>query len=168
LLGRRRRVRSVLALPLALACLTGCAAGAVPVAVPSPAPTAAAACQTLHERLPASLDGRQARAVEPSTRFAAAWGQPAVVLRCGIGSPSALRADSQLVSVDGVDWFFEDVTDADGEPAVRFTTTGRVAWVEVTVPGPRTGATAPLVDLANAIAASVPLSAAPTGGPTPS
>jgi hypothetical protein len=142
-----------------LSALAGCSQAAVPVAAPSPPAAAADTCGALLGRLPRSLDGRDRRETSPRSPYTAAWGDPAVVLRCGVGRPAALRADSQLVTVEGVDWFFQDTRTADGAAAVRFTTTGRTADVEVTVPGPRAAATAPLVDLAPAVRAADPVSA---------
>lgn len=57
-----------------------------------------------------------------------------------------------MIEVDGVDWFLTP-----GSEYV-FTTSGRRVAVEVRVPGtvPREQATAPLVDLAEAVSSTVP------------
>jgi hypothetical protein len=75
-----------------------------------------------------------------------AWGDPPIVVRCGVSVPSALRPDSQLVTVNGVDWLPEQ-TDA----GYRFTTVGRLANVEVTVPATYAPEGDALVDLAGSI-----------------
>jgi hypothetical protein len=37
--------------------------------------------------LPEQVEGQQRRDVEPAGPLAAAWGDPAIVLRCGVGPP---------------------------------------------------------------------------------
>jgi hypothetical protein len=75
------------------------------------------------------------------------WGDPPVVLRCGLDplGPTSLPC----LAVDGVDW----VVDDGGDPLV-FTTYGRDPAVEVAVPLSygRENATGALVDLGPAVA----------------
>jgi uncharacterized protein DUF3515 len=136
------------------------------VAVPPPAPNAVAAeaCRRLNAALPAELDGLESRATSPASELTHAWGRPAVVLRCGVASPPALEPTSQLFTADGVDWL-----PVEGPRTWTFTTTGRVAHVEVTVPKDHDPTAGPLVDLARPITETVPLvgaGAAPTKRPT--
>ena len=135
----------------------GCAGGStgpVPITPPSPARQAAIVCAALHDALPPRLDGRPASPVSPKSALTAAWGDPAVVLRCGVGKPAALRPTSETIEINGVRWFLHETTDA-----YVFTTYGRVAFVEVRIPKsvPRQQATAPLVDLARPVLDSVPV-----------
>lgn len=111
------------------------------------------ACVRLHHRLPDDLDGRDRRDTSPVSRWTAAWGQPPLVLRCGVGRPAGLTATSQVLEVEEVEWFLTE-----RPRAYVFTTVGRTAYVELRVPRstPRTRATAPLVDLAPAIDAALP------------
>jgi Protein of unknown function (DUF3515). len=92
----------------------------------------------------------------------AAWGDPAVVLRCGVAKPRTLRATSELIEINSVRWFLHETHEA-----YVFTTFGRVAFVEVSVPKsvPRERATAPLVDLARPVITSVPTTAQLSQGP---
>jgi hypothetical protein len=110
-------------------------------------------CAALHHGLPSEVDGRSARDVTPASDRTAAWGSPAVVLRCGVRSPAGLAATSELVEVDGVDWFLDERASA-----YVFTMVGRVRFVEVRVPSsvPRTTATSSLVDLAPALRRAYP------------
>lgn len=103
--------------------------------------------------LPATVDGRKRRATDPASVRVAAWGDPAVVLRCGVPRPRQLAPTSEVVEVNGVAWFLEPGS------AYVFTTVGRVANVEVRVPSSveRSAATAPLVDLARAVSRNDPL-----------
>jgi hypothetical protein len=135
--------------------LAGCggSSGPLAVATPSPARQVAVFCGHLHDALPAHLDGRAKTTVSPKSSLTAAWGDPAVVLRCGVGKPHALRPTSELITIDKVAWFLDETHDA-----YVFTTYGRVAFVEVRVPTSvaREKATAPLVDLARPVSTSVP------------
>jgi hypothetical protein len=76
-----------------------------------------------------------------------------VVLRCGVGRPAGLTSTSEVVEVDGVEWFLSEPA-----PPYVFTTVGRGTYLQVRVPGsvPRAQATAPLVDLAAAVKRSFP------------
>ena len=74
-----------------------------------PAPAARSAdCTRLVAALPEQLDGgalggldrRQLRT--PAPAGTAAWGEPPVVLRCGLDRPADLTATSQLLGVSGV------------------------------------------------------------------
>lgn len=135
------------------ALLAGCSS---PVAVPPPSPSptgeAAAACAALGPRLPWLLEGQKRRPTEPDSDLAWAWADPPLVLRCGVPVPSALEPTSELLSIEGVDWLAEELS-----AGYRFSTVGRVATVEVTVPDAYSPEVNPLVDLAPAITATVPL-----------
>ena len=69
---------------------------AVTAAVPGHAKQQAANCTKLLEALPVSLGALNPRIVHttPSTPFVVAWGQPAVVLSCGVARPTDLRPGS--------------------------------------------------------------------------
>lgn len=126
----------------------------MPVSPPTPAGPAAETCRALLAGLPDTLDGRASRAVTPTSPYTAAWGDPLVVLRCGVPRPAGLSLTSMLVTVDGVDWFLEQP--AQGSDPVRFTATGRAVYVEVTVSGARASAVNPLVDLAGPLTKADP------------
>jgi len=133
------------------------------VAVEPPASPGAArkVCADLVADRPHVIDGREHRDTDPESELTAAWGDPPLVLRCGVRRPPGLSATSEVVEVEGVDWFLV-------ESAARytFTTVGRAAFVELSVPTEveRSEATAPLVDLAAVIEEHDPL--APGSGAT--
>ena len=131
--------------------LAGCT-GAPDVSVPVP-DGPAAGCGRLHDALPRSLDGRDRADTRPSSTRTAAWGDPPVVLRCGVGRPEGLTATSQVIEVNGVEWFLTEPA-----PPYVFTTVGRGTYVQVRVPRSvlRSEATAPLVDLATAVRTALP------------
>jgi len=117
----------------------------------SPGTAATAACTALAAELPTTLNGLEARPTDPSSALVAAWGKDPVVLRCGVPEPAALQPTSELITVNGVDWLPEQLT-----KGYRFTTTGRVAYVEVTVPQAYRPEVNLLVDLAAPVKATVP------------
>jgi hypothetical protein len=121
-----------------------------PVAVEPPTPTSATAadqCAALVNRLPTTLEGRTRRGIRPSSRYVAAWGNPAVVLRCGVGRPPGYQGlDVSPVVVNDVAWF-EHV----GATTVQWTAVDRPVYVELDVPKSIGHADAYLVDLAAAV-----------------
>jgi hypothetical protein len=96
------------------------------------------------------LDGKR-RKVAPG-RFAAAWGDPPISLRCGVDKPPGLTAASACFEVNGVGWYAEQAT-----TGYLFTTIGRTAYVEVGVPSRYAPEANALVDLAAAVSAHDPL-----------
>jgi hypothetical protein len=138
-----------------LAACSGGSSGPLVVDPPTPARQVATLCGALHDALPSRLDGRATTAVSPKSPLTAAWGDPAVVLRCGVGKPRTLRPTSETIEINGVQWFLHET-----KAAYIFTTYGREAFVEARVPMsvPRERATAPLVDLARPVIDSVPVS----------
>ena len=132
--------------------LSACSS-ALDVPPPSPAPEGAAAysCAALHGRLPDVVAGATTVPTKPQSALTSAWGAPAIVLRCGVVTPAALTATSQLVTIDGVDWLPEQLT-----AGYLFTTVGRVLNVEVTVPDHYSPEATALGDLASAITAMIP------------
>ena len=134
--------------------LAGCSAGGgqVEVDAPDPQPAAAPVCRRLVEALPDVVAGQQARSVAPSDALAAAWGDPPVVLRCGVGRPPERTRAARCDVINRVGWFARRTDDG-----YLFTTIGRVAVVEVSVPDEYAPAGNALVDLARAIRTTVPL-----------
>jgi hypothetical protein len=128
------------------------------VAVPDPSGTAAALCRKLHAALPDKVIGLSRRTVEPQSALTAGWGNPTVVLRCGVPRPGVLtpgsaayNPTSDAVDVNGVSWLIQQLSDG-----YRFTTTGRQVFVEVTVPHRYAPEVNPLTDLAAAVKKTIP------------
>jgi hypothetical protein len=141
---------------LAVAAAAGCTRS---VAVTPPeglTPAALQACHALAAALPDQLDpigGR--RTVTPSSQLTAAWGDPPAGLRCGVPTPGALTPTATLVTVNGIDWFPEELTDG-----YMMTTVGRVADVELTVPKGKGPAPSMAAALSGVISATIPVAAA--------
>ncbi|MEI5101352.1 DUF3515 domain-containing protein [Streptomyces sp. PmtG] len=153
-----RRLRSPL-VPCSLALLIACAGcsstdDSAAATVPSPGAEAADWCRDLDARLPRKVSGLTRRDPEPASRLTAGWGDPAIILRCGVPRPARMndpRADG--VSVNGVGWLLQERSDG----SFRFTTTLRKAYVEVTLPKERTAdGVGPLTDFAEPIKKAIP------------
>lgn len=128
---------------------TGC--GSIRVEGDGPdAPRARAACRDLVEALPERLDDLE-RAATSGNEYAAAWGDPPVVLRCGVAEPAELTPVSRCERVGDVDWFAPEAQSEDQSSAVVLTTVGRDPRVELYVPASRRPPAGLLTDLADAV-----------------
>jgi Protein of unknown function (DUF3515) len=125
--------------------------GPVQIALPHPAAAQSATCGDLSGRLPARLDGRGERPTRPSSPLVHAWGDPAIVLFCGVDRPPELTATSELTTVNGVSWL-----PVEEGGSWRLTAIGRSAYVQVVVPKSVGTPTDPLIDLAGPILAAIP------------
>jgi hypothetical protein len=128
----------------------GCGLGALDVEPHEPEPGSGQACAQLHEALPDVVSDAVRRDVEPHSEFVAAWGDPPVVLRCGVPLPSEYRPDAQLFDVEGVGWF-----PVDGAGGTFFTATDREPHIEVAVPDDYAPEAEVLADLAAAITSTI-------------
>jgi hypothetical protein len=104
-------------------------------------------CTELLKALPATVMGHGHRAVSPDDALAAAWGNPAIVLRCGVHAPASLEPTSRCDVVNGVGWFSRQ----DAHHEWVFTTIGRISNVELRVPAEYSPAADALVDVSAAI-----------------
>lgn len=146
-----RRLVGGIAVAASLLALTGCSRGlAVPLPDPLPEGAGAYACANFKSNLPDEVVGQTVTAVDPRSSFTAAWGDPAIVVRCGVPVPAALGPTSQLITVDGVDWLPEQL-----ERGYLFTTVGRELNVEVSVPDEYAPEADALVDISPAVAAAI-------------
>jgi hypothetical protein len=130
--------------------VAGCA-GLVQVDEPTLEPADRATCDAVLASLPDQVLESTTRPTRPGV-LSRAWGDPAIVLRCGVPTPPGLTPTSECVEVNGVGWFREE---ADG--GTLFTTIGRAVPVEVGVPAGYAPEVDVLVDLAAAIEAHDPL-----------
>lgn len=128
----------------------GCAG---PVAVDEPEPRGAErrTCAALLEALPDRVDDEDRREVEPSDAPAAAWGDPPIVLRCGVSMPAAFDETATCQVTNGVGWFIPDEQWTSSPTEVTMTTIGRDVNVEVRLPDENWPPANTMVDLAEAI-----------------
>ena len=129
------------------AVLTGCGVAKVAVPVPTPNPAIAAACSEIVKAMPATVDGQERRSVADNSQLTAAWGNPAITLRCGVDSPSNLKPESSIMTINGVDWFPEQLT-----AGYRFTTVNSAIFIEVNVPDKYNPEANALTDITNVLA----------------
>ena len=123
------------------------------VAVPVPDARVTGYCAALHARLPKRIDGLPRHDLKPESALTAGWGNPTIVLRCGVPRPAADDDVNTLgAEVGGVGWSFEQ--GADG--SARLTTTLRKAYVELTLPKKYAHDATPLTELADAVKAAIP------------
>jgi hypothetical protein len=120
--------------------LGGCSSGPREVEGTPPTDDAAVStCEGLIAKLPESIAGLKSIELSNGDGWAAAWGDPAIVLRCGVAESPALVPTSQCIAVNDIDWFAtQDGAEADlsnlRDATVDMTTVGRSVNVEVSVP----------------------------------
>jgi hypothetical protein len=135
---------------------------ALPALTPTAPPSNAAAvapCTKVLEALPEQLGDLLPRVVhpKPDSLFVVAWGDPAVILRCGVARPADLKVGSSVEFVlvggsSGQSGAYFDVGTDHGSNV--FTTVDRAVYISVTVPAKY--ASGPLPALAQAIAKALP------------
>ena len=132
---------------LAVAVLAGCGGPGRPTPTSAPQATSAG-CQQALAVLPATVLGRARTPLDVAG--AASWGEPGIVLRCGLAEQPP--TGKPCLTVDGVDWVVDDT----GDPIV-FTAYGRAPTVDLRVPVSyhREDAPGALVDVA-AVARALP------------
>lgn len=131
--------------------LGGCGFGAVSVEPHGLVPGSEPVCAALVAGLPDVVADAVAREVRDDPAGVAAWGDPVIVLRCGVELPPEYRPDAQLAEIDGVAWL-----PVEGRGGTFFATVDRDPIVEVAVPDDYAPEGDVLADLAAAINAHIP------------
>ncbi|MPY78701.1 MAG: DUF3515 family protein [Actinophytocola sp.] len=124
--------------------------GPLPLVAVAAPKSGSAACDTLTDALPDTMESAGERLArrklaKPAPEGAAAWGgvNP-VVLRCGIHKPDALTKTSKLRQINGVQWL--PVTD---QGASTWYAVDRKVYIALTVP--RDAGTGPLQEISDVI-----------------
>ncbi|MGY1602990.1 DUF3515 domain-containing protein [Geodermatophilus sp. SYSU D00815] len=120
------------------------------VEAPPVAPEAEAPCTSLLGALPLELAGELSRPVRSESPFVYAWGEPPVVLACGVDRPAGFDATASLIQINAVQWFVDD-SDPD---VVVWTAVDRPVHVRVSIPSSIDSA--PATALSTIIAATLP------------
>ena len=110
------------------------------------------ACTSLVKALPDRVSDLDRRELSGNP-LAAAWGDPAIVLRCGVPTPAGYDKFAGCQTVNGLDWFVPDEVSDDQGLDVVLTTIGREPQVELVVPAQYRPPVAAMVDLGAAIKA---------------
>jgi len=148
------RRRPVLANAGAVACLLLLAAGcttSVEVDAPELSGPDAAACADLVDGLPDKVADELRRPVAPDDRSAAAWGDPPIVLGCGVPRPGDFDDLSTCQITNGVAWFIPDEQITGDAVDIVMTTIGRSPGVEVRIPAEYFPPADTMVDLARSV-----------------
>jgi hypothetical protein len=122
-----------------------------PIRVAAPPPLTAAAqraCQDLVSALPTELGDLPARPVDSPSPYVAAWGEPAIALRCGVARPPSFIATADVQQINGVSWFAER-----RGSTTAWTVVDRPVYVEVLVPA--ADASGPVARLSTAVTAAL-------------
>jgi hypothetical protein len=152
----------VVVVAIGVAVVLGYVTNADPVVDNSPLPVAtvgqpgadSAACKKLMPALPEQLTNGRSRVVEGGGDGIAAWGDPAVILRCGLETPEDLTCSSGLTQVNGVSWL--QLTEA-GLGETTYIAADRSVRIAVTIPdGLGTG---PIQQISDTVASTLPVRA---------
>ena len=135
---------------VALVALTSAACGGVDVPETSVSAAGREACESVVKALPERV-ADQSRRETSGNPLGAAWGDPAIVLRCGVGTPEGYDKLAACQTINDLDWFVPEKMIEDQDADVVMTTIGRKPAVEVTVPASYRPPDAVLVDVSSAI-----------------
>lgn len=122
----------------------------LPVDVPPVTPEADASCPALMSSLPVELAGEASRRVQSDSPYAYAWGDPAIVLVCGVDRPAGYVAGVSAIQINGVQWF----VDTEDPDTTVWTTVDRPVYVQISLPA--SVDSAPVTALTPQIAQALP------------
>lgn len=110
-------------------------------------------CTTVMSALPDDLSGLTKRTLSDPAPGVQAWGDPAVVLRCGLPDPAELTCSAALDQIDNVAWLV--LSDSD---ATTFIAVDRPVRVAVTFTDPESASahTGPIQQISDLLAADLP------------
>ncbi len=114
---------------LLLAC-----SGPVEIDPPNVAADDRATCESFAEALPATLNGERPVETEPEDPLGAAYGDPALVVTCGVGVPEGFSATSACEQVDNVGWYAPPEQYDDQSAAVTLFSVTHRPVVELEIP----------------------------------
>lgn len=130
----RRRAAAASALLLTLLpALTGCG-GPVEIDVPDLSAADRAACDAFTAALPSSLAEQDREEIEPSDAPAAAYGDPAIVVRCGVPEPEGFDLTASCETANGVGYYIPDEQYVDQDLDLTLTAAGYRPRVEIDIP----------------------------------
>jgi hypothetical protein len=115
----------------------------------------ARACSALVRALPSRVAGLARVDADAGDGYGAAWGDPAIELRCGVPTPRGFDRFAGCQNANGVDWFIPESQQTGAPVDVVMTTVGRAQNVEVRVPSAYFPPVEAMVDLAPALKRSV-------------
>jgi len=119
---------------------TGCSTGPVEIDAPDLSAADQRTCREFVADLPATLAGLDERELSGDTEYGAAWGDPAIVLTCGVDVPPEFDEFSACTQASGVGWFVPPEQEADQDADVLLTAVGYLPRVSLLVPADQRGA----------------------------
>jgi len=112
-----------------------------------------AACEGFFDDLPATLNDEEPRDTEPADALGAAYGDPAMVLTCGVALPDDYDKFSSCEEANGVGWYvpLEEIEDQAAD--VTLTAVGYQPVVRLEMPADYRpeGAAAAIAELATPV-----------------
>lgn len=103
-------------------------------------------CPKMLAALPLKVGGLERRKVSGGNEYAAAWGNPAVIVHCGVARPKTLTKTSPTVIVNTVQWLVPQ----GNNPNPVWTAVDRSVYIDITIPATYSG-DAMLTDVGKAI-----------------
>jgi hypothetical protein len=124
----------------ALALLAGCGDDPPEIHASEMSAEDAQACRDFVAALPDTLAGQEAVEVTGDTEYGAAWGDPAIVLTCGVDVPPDFEDTSTCIAVKRTGWFvpddvFKDMFEGDETTDVPMTEMNYRPRIHVDLPG---------------------------------
>jgi hypothetical protein len=118
--------------------LAGCG-GPVEVDVPDVDGDDAAACEAFADALPDTLADEERVDVEPADAPAGAYGDPPIVVTCGVGEPEGFGSGAQCELVNGVPWYIPSEQYDDLDLDLVITSAWHEPRVQILVPADARG-----------------------------
>jgi hypothetical protein len=115
--------------------LAGCADEPVTLDSPRVSAEVLKTCNEFLDDLPNRLADHDRRKVNPAAALGRAWGNPPIIVRCGVGVPAEFDQFSSCEVANGVGWFVPDEEFDDQDADATLTAVGYDPIVSVTVPG---------------------------------
>ncbi|WP_164519533.1 DUF3515 domain-containing protein [Nocardioides ferulae] len=115
--------------------LVACSGGDVQVDSPDVSAADAAACESVLDALPDRLADHEEREVRPDGALARAYGDPAIVVVCGVGEPEGFDVGSACEEANGVGWYFPESQFDDQDADIVLTAVDHTPRMQVLVPG---------------------------------
>ncbi len=137
---------------VALLALSTVACGTVEIDASPASRAQRKACTSLVRALPGHVSDQPRRETRGSD-LGAAWGDPPIVLRCGVGRAAGYDKFASCQTANGVDWFAPESMVTDQGADVVLTTIGRTPAVELRLPAQYRPPAAAMVDVAATIKA---------------
>jgi hypothetical protein len=126
------RTRGVVVSALALLA-AGCG-GAVEIDSPTVDARARAACARFLDAVPERVADQRRRETEPDDALGAAWGDPPIVVTCGVDMPDDFDGFSPCEEVNGVGWYIPETAYTQPDSEVTMTTIGFAPVIQIGLP----------------------------------